>query len=206
MARLDAADLAAARVHFEVRVALERRQRNQRRALAGLQAVLGAAIAYAGVRAFLALTPGGLPRAATIAIDTRVLLFAAGVGILTAIVFGLMPALRLASGGSGDPLRDSGRSLTGTRGAQRLRSALIVGEVAISLVLVAQAGWLMRSFIRMTRFLHACAAIRNRAPVNLTRVAHDCGYYDQSHFIHDFKSFSGYNPGIYFSGKAGELI
>ena len=114
-------------------------------------AVLGAAIAYAGVRAFLALTPGGLPRAATIAIDTRVLLFAAGVGILTAIVFGLMPALRLASGGSGDPLRDSGRSLTGTRGAQRLRSALIVGEVAISLVLVAQAGWLMRSFIRMTR-------------------------------------------------------
>src|SRR5688500_11609068 len=72
-------------------------------------AVLGAGIGYAGVRAFLALTPAGLPRAATIAVDARVLLFAAGVGMLTSIVFGLMPAARLARRGSGDPLRDSGR-------------------------------------------------------------------------------------------------
>src|SRR5687768_13029870 len=79
-------------------------------------AVLGAGIAYAGVRAFLALTPAGLPRAATIAVDARVLLFAAGVGMLTSIVFGLMPAARLARRGSGDPLRDSGRTLTGSRG------------------------------------------------------------------------------------------
>ena len=43
-----------------------------------------------------------------------------------------------------------GRSLTGSRGAQRLRSALVVGEVAVSLVLVAQAGWLLRSFVRMS--------------------------------------------------------
>ena len=64
-------------------------------------AVLGALIAYAGVRAFLALMPTGLPRAATIAVDARVLLFAGGVGMLTAIVFGLLPALRLARGGSG---------------------------------------------------------------------------------------------------------
>ena len=114
-------------------------------------AVLGALIAYAGVRAFLALMPAGLPRATTIAVDVRVLLFAGAVGTLTAIVFGLLPALRLACGGSGDPLRDSGRTLTGSRGAHRLRSALIVGEVAVSLVLVAQAGWLLRSFIRTSR-------------------------------------------------------
>jgi predicted permease len=113
-------------------------------------AVLGAWIAYAGVRAFLALMPDGLPRATTIAVDARVLLFAGGIGILTAIVFGLMPALRLARHGSGDPLRDAGRTLTGSREAHRLRSALVVGEVAVSLVLVAQAGWLVRSFIRMS--------------------------------------------------------
>jgi predicted permease len=113
-------------------------------------AVLGALIAYAGVRTFLALAPGGLPRATTIAVDARVLFFAGGVGMVTAIVFGLIPALRLARHGSGDPIRDSGRTLTGSRGAHRLRSALVVGEVAVSLVLVAQAGWLLRSFIRMS--------------------------------------------------------
>lgn len=118
--------------------------------LSAAGAVLGAVIAYAGVRAFLALTPAGLPRAAAIAVDTRVLLFAAGVGMLTTVVFGLMPALRLASHGSGDPLRDAGRTLTGSRGAHRVRRALIVGEVAVSLVLTAQAGWLLRSFIRIS--------------------------------------------------------
>jgi predicted permease len=113
-------------------------------------AILGASIAYAGVRAFIALAPGGLPRATTIAVDARVLLFAVAVGMLTTLVFGLMPALRLARRGSGDPLRDTGRTLTGSRGAHRFRSALVVGEVALSLVLVAQAGWLLRSFVRMS--------------------------------------------------------
>ncbi|HSA55356.1 MAG TPA: ADOP family duplicated permease [Gemmatimonadaceae bacterium] len=110
--------------------------------------LVGVAIAYVGVRAFLILAPAGLPRAATIGVDARVLLFAAGVGLITAIVFGLVPALPLARG-SGGPLRESGRSVTSGRSAQRLRNALVVGEVALSLVLVVQAGWLLRSFIRM---------------------------------------------------------
>lgn len=128
-------------------------------------AVLGALIAYVGVRVFLALMPAGLPRAATIAVDARVLLFAGSVGMLTAIVFGMMPALRLARGGSGDPLRGSGRTLTGSRGAHRLRNALIVGEVAVSLVLVAQAGWLLRSFIRMS---HADLGFRTSGIVEIS--------------------------------------
>jgi len=127
-------------------------------------AVLGAVIAYAGVRTFLALVPAGLPRAATVTVDARVLLFAGGVGMLTAVVFGLMPALRLARRGSGDPLRDSGRTLTGSRGAHRVRRALVVGEVAVSLVLVAQAGWLLRSFIRMS---HADLGFRTSGIVEI---------------------------------------
>jgi predicted permease len=127
-------------------------------------ALLGALIAFVGVRVFLALMPAGLPRAATIAVDAPVLLFAGGVGMLTAIVFGLMPALGLARGSSGDPLRGSGRTLTGSRGAHRLRSALIVGEVALSLVLVAQAGWLLRSFIRMS---HADLGFRTSGIVEI---------------------------------------
>ncbi|MDF2771837.1 MAG: permease [Geminicoccaceae bacterium] len=127
-------------------------------------AILGASIAYAGVRAFLALAPGGLPRATTIAVDARVLLFAGGVGMLTAIVFGLMPALRLARRVSGDPLRESGRTLTGSRGTHRLRNVLVVGEVAVSLVLVAQAGWLLRSFVRMS---HADLGFRTSGIVEI---------------------------------------
>jgi putative ABC transport system permease protein len=111
-------------------------------------ALVGVAIAYAGVHVFLALAPSGLPRAATIGVDLRVLLFGAGIGLLTAFVFGLVPALPLAKG-SGGPLRGLGRSVTGSRSAQRLRNALVVAEVALSLVLVVQAGWLLRSFIRM---------------------------------------------------------
>jgi putative ABC transport system permease protein len=113
--------------------------------------VFGVLIANAGIRALLALVPSGLPRAATITVDARVLLFAGAVGMLTAIVFGLLPALRLARLGSGDPLRDSGRTLTASRGAHRVRRTLVVGEVAVSLILVTQAGWLLRSFVRMTR-------------------------------------------------------
>jgi putative ABC transport system permease protein len=132
--------------------------------LGAVGALLGAVIAAAGVRAFLALAPAGLPRATTIAVDARALLFAGCVGMLTAIVFGLIPALRLARRGAADPLRDSGRTLTGSRGAHRLRSALVVGEVAVSLVLVAQAGWLLRSFIRMS---HADLGFRTSGLVEI---------------------------------------
>lgn len=109
-------------------------------------ALLGVLIAHVGVRAFVTLAPAGLPRAASIAVDARMLVFAAGIGLATAIVFGMLPALPLARASS---LRGSGRRVTSGRGTQRFRSALVVGEVALSLVLVAQAGWLLRSFIRM---------------------------------------------------------
>jgi putative ABC transport system permease protein len=127
-------------------------------------AMVGALAAWVGVQAFVALMPGDLPRGATIAVDARVLLFAAAVGMITAMVFGLIPALQLARTGSGDLLRGSGRTLTGSRGALRLRSGLIVAEVALSLVLVAQSGWLLRSFVRMS---HADLGFRTSGVVEI---------------------------------------
>ena len=50
------------------------------------------------------------------------------------------------------------------------------------------------SFIRLTRFLHACSRLRSGAWTSLTRLAHDCGYYDQAHFVADVKAFSGMTP------------
>ena len=114
-----------------------------------LGAALGAWVAFAGVHTFLALMPDSLPRAGSVTVDARVLLFAGGLGMLTSMVFGLVPALRLTRIGQGDPLRDSVRTLSGKREAHQWRSALVVAEVALSLVLVAQAGWLLRSFVRI---------------------------------------------------------
>ena len=114
-------------------------------------ALVGVAIAFAGVRAFLSLMPDGLPRAASVHIDGRVLLFAAASGVLTAVIFGLLPALRFARGRLANPLRDASRGVIGGRAAQTLRNAIVVAEVALSLVLVAQAGWLLRSFIRLNQ-------------------------------------------------------
>jgi putative ABC transport system permease protein len=112
-------------------------------------ALIGMYIAYAGVRTFVTLAPAGLPRADTIGVDARVLLFAAGVGLLAAIVFSLVPSLRFSRSLPNDSLRGAGRGMTSGRSAQQFRSLLVVGEVALSLVLVVQAGWLLRSFIRM---------------------------------------------------------
>lgn len=112
-------------------------------------ALVGITIAFAAVRAFLSLMPDGLPRVASVQIDARVLLFAAISGVLTAVIFGLLPALRFARGKLANPLRSASRGVIGGRGAQTLRNAIVVGEVALSLVLVAQAGWLLRSFIRL---------------------------------------------------------
>jgi putative ABC transport system permease protein len=112
-------------------------------------AVVGIALAYAALRGFLVVDPGGLPRVASVALDVRVLAFAALIGVATAVAFGLLPALRVTGGSVSDVLRQAGRSVTGSRGAQAGRNALVVAEVALSLVLVAQAGWLLRSFIRL---------------------------------------------------------
>jgi predicted permease len=76
-----------------------------------------------------------------------VLVFAIGVSVLTSLVFGLLPALRSVRQELADELRGAGRSATSGRGVSLLRNGLVAGEVALSLVLVAGAGLLLRSFL-----------------------------------------------------------
>jgi putative ABC transport system permease protein len=117
--------------------------------VAALGGLLGIALARLALRAFLLLNPGNLPRAGAVHIDLRVVLFAAATAIATALAFGLTPALRVAGASPGNVLRSGGRTLTSTRAAQRTRNVIVIAEVAFSLVLVAQAGWLVRSFVRL---------------------------------------------------------
>ncbi len=119
-------------------------------ALALLGAVVGCFFAYFGLQAIVAAIPEGLiPREARIRLDVRVLLFSLGVAALTAVVFGLVPALQTVRRDLVEPLRDSGKGLSGGSRAGRLRAALVVAEVALSLVLLAGAGLLMRSFVKL---------------------------------------------------------
>jgi putative ABC transport system permease protein len=91
-----------------------------------------------------------LPRAAAITLDLRVFAFALGLAVTTAMLFGLLPALIAARGDVSARLHQSGRSSTESRVLGWLRSGLVIGEAATSLVLVALTGLLLRSFLELT--------------------------------------------------------
>jgi putative ABC transport system permease protein len=83
--------------------------------------------------------------------DIRVLLFAVAISLVTGVFTGLFPALQLAGTSLNNSLRDEGRGLSCSRNRTRLRSTLIVGQVALSLLLLIGAGLLVRSFQRLLR-------------------------------------------------------
>jgi len=113
-------------------------------ALAG--GALGAAVGFAGVRAVLAANPGSIPRAIEITLDPAILLFTIVVSLLTGLVFGLAPLLHLRQRVVTMALKDSGQRSTAGSARTRIRSGLVMVEVALAVVLVIGAGLLLRSF------------------------------------------------------------
>jgi predicted permease len=108
----------------------------------------GLLLAVWGVKLLLSAGLENVPRRDEIGIDSRVLLFTFAVSILTGVLFGLAPALRASRAQLGDALKSGARAGVGPRAA-RLRGALVVAEVALSITLVAGAGLLVRSFVRL---------------------------------------------------------
>ena len=111
--------------------------------LAAIGGVLGMAIAEVGVRALVALSPLGLPRAGAIRVDGAVYAFGLGITSLVGLVVGLAPALQASHSDPHNALRESSRTATG--GHQLTRRVLVVSEVALALVLLVGAGLLFRS-------------------------------------------------------------
>ena len=103
----------------------------------------GVGIAWWLTRTIVALAPEGIPRLATATLDVPVLAFAVGVSLLTGLVFGTLPAITSASASVAAAARAGNRE---TRSGSRLRSVLLVSEVALALVLLIGAGLLLRSF------------------------------------------------------------
>jgi putative ABC transport system permease protein len=110
---------------------------------------LGVLLPWATLDGLRSLLAQRLPREIPVHMDLRVLLFATLLSLLTGIVFGLAPVVQVLRGNLHDRLKQGGRQTGTVDGSQRLRHALVVGEIAFSLALLAGAGLLMRSLIRL---------------------------------------------------------
>ena len=103
-----------------------------------------------GTSALVALGPADIPRLADTALDGRVLLATLLLSLVTALVFGLAPAMQGAAADPADALRTGGRTASSGRARQRFRIALVVSEVALSVVLLVGAGLALHSLVRLT--------------------------------------------------------
>ena len=110
---------------------------------------LGLLLARWGVQLIVAVSPNSIPRSREIGLDSRVLLFTVAMAILTGIIFGLVPALQSSNPDLNETLKDAGRGSTGRR--HILRNALVVTEVAMTMMLLVGAGLMIRSFYRLAQ-------------------------------------------------------
>lgn len=139
--------------------------------LALVGALLGLLLAWQGIKVIRLLSPSNLPRIENVALDTNAFVFAAVVSIVAAIVFGLAPALRAVSGNLADGLRDRGSESGGVRG-NKLRTALVVSEVALALILLIGAGLMVRSFAELQKVdpgFDATNVVTFNAPISFLR-------------------------------------
>jgi len=120
--------------------------------------VLGAAGGVVGLLAgswavalLLKVLPDGIPRAQMIGLDARVALAATGMSLVSALFFGLAPALQASRQERSSALREADRGATSGRRRARTRAALVVIEIALTLVLLVSAGLLVNSFVRLQR-------------------------------------------------------
>ena len=119
--------------------------------LAVAGAVASLVVARLAMSAIVVLGAGTIPRLDALSLDPRLLAFSFIIATLSAMVFGLAPALRVSRTQPGDVLRDQSRSATGGVGQMRVREWLVVSQVAMAFVLVVGAGLLLASFDRIRR-------------------------------------------------------
>ena len=113
--------------------------------------VLGLGLAYAALRAFVAIAPAGIPRIQEIGIDGNVLLFTLAVSALASVLFGSIPVFKYAGSQLSTGIREGGRSLSQSREQHRARSVLVVVQVALALVLLICSGLMIRTFSALTK-------------------------------------------------------
>jgi predicted permease len=111
--------------------------------------ICGLGLAWVGLQALIAMRTAHLPRVEEVSIDGTALIFTAGIAVMTTVIFGLVPALQLLRTDPATLVREGGRSGTPGRTRLALRGALVVAQLACSVVLVVGAGLLVRSLIAL---------------------------------------------------------
>jgi putative ABC transport system permease protein len=129
------------------RIAIVRQLLIESVVLALVGGAAGVLLAFWGVEGLVALSPAGTPRIDEVAVDGRIFGFALLLSAATGVLFGLVPALHLSRPDLARTLREGGPRASGVR--RRVRNALVVSEMAIALTLLAGAGLLMKSFLRL---------------------------------------------------------
>jgi putative ABC transport system permease protein len=119
--------------------------------LSALGGVLGVFLSWGGLKLFVAAAPPGFPRLNELSIDVSVLAFTAVVVMVTAVVFGIVPAFQASKADLVTSLKESGRSGTDSVARQYVRSVLVVLQIALALVLLIGAGLMINSFIRVQK-------------------------------------------------------
>ncbi len=132
------------------RVRLLRQLLTEAVVLGAAGAVVGLAIAYLATRALVAVQPADIPRLEEVGVNGAVVAFTFAIALATSLAFGILPALQFTGTRLPSALRESTRG-GASGGGHRMRSALVVAEMALAVVLLIGAGLLIRSFIQLTR-------------------------------------------------------
>ena len=112
---------------------------------------LGLLVAHLGTRILLRLSPITIPRASQASLDGHVLLFTVALALLTAVIFGAVPALQLSKPSLAEALKEGGRNSSDASRHRRLRNGLVIGETAAAFSLLAGAGLLIVSYVALQK-------------------------------------------------------
>jgi predicted permease len=115
-----------------------------------LGGILGAILAWAGLRLLIAISPPWFPLLQHIGINAWVLAFTAALSVLAGVAFGVVPALQASRPNLVESLKEAGRGAMSGLARQRFRGALVAGQIALALILLAGAGLMINSFFRLT--------------------------------------------------------
>ena len=118
--------------------------------LSVLGGAAGILLAAFSLDTLLALQPQGVPRLAEVSVDRAVVALAAALSVFTGLLFGVFPALQMARRPTAERLREGSRGVLSGRG-HRMRSGLVIGQMALAMMLLAGAGLLLRSFTQLRR-------------------------------------------------------
>ncbi len=121
--------------------------------LAVIGGAVGLLLSIAGLRVLKTFIPDTISQAQAISIDAKVLVFTGLVALVTGIIFGLAPAMQVSHLDINDTLKEGGRDAAGGTRGNRIRALLVIGEIAVSFVLLMGAGLLINSFMHL-RNLH----------------------------------------------------